>query len=41
VLRVLIGEVYKSLVDEDFKVLASLEKALVDREYAPLQLLEN
>ncbi len=37
----LIGEVYKSLVDEDFKVLASLEKALVDREYAPLQLLEK
>lgn len=36
-----LGVTYKSLVDEDFKVLAALEKGLVDHEYAPLRVLER
>ena len=35
------GIIYKSLTDEDFKVLASLEKALIEREYVSLQLIEK
>lgn len=36
-----IGLLYRSLVDEDFKVLTALEKGLVNHEYVPLQLLEK
>jgi RIO kinase 2 len=36
-----VGVVYRSLVDEDFKVLLALERALARREYAPLQLIER
>ncbi|MCC6047388.1 MAG: serine/threonine protein kinase [Desulfurococcaceae archaeon] len=36
-----IGALYRSLVDEDFKVLAALEKALVGREHAPVDVVER
>jgi len=36
-----IGVTYKSLVEEDFKVLAALEKGLADHEYVPLRVLER
>jgi len=36
-----VGVIYRSLVDEDFKVLLALERALARREYAPLQLIER
>ncbi|MEM4601778.1 MAG: serine/threonine protein kinase, partial [Desulfurococcaceae archaeon] len=36
-----LGIIYKSLLEDDFKVLCALEKALVSREYAPLRLLEK
>jgi RIO-like serine/threonine protein kinase fused to N-terminal HTH domain len=35
------GLIYKSLTDEDFKVLLALEKSLTNREYAPLQVIEK
>lgn len=36
-----IGALYRSLVDDDFKVLAALERALVSREYAPVDAVER
>lgn len=36
-----LGILYKSLTDEDFKVLYALEKYIDNREYVPLQLLEK
>lgn len=36
-----IGLIYRSLIEDDFKVLYALEKCLVNREYVPLQLIEK
>lgn len=36
-----IGIIYRSLTDDDFKVLFTLEKSLVNHEYVPLRTLEK